>query len=75
MISWDPSFPSQKRITSGKKLRTGTSWRPGRKAWRRACNQASPNLFVRVFGVDRDLPKGHPDRKTFSDVVEVVPIH
>lgn len=74
MISWDPGFPKTKRITSGKKPRTRTSWRPGSKAWRRACNSANPDLCIRVFAVDRDVATSHPDRKTFSDDVEVAPI-
>jgi len=36
-----------------------------------AADPFSPELFIRVLGVDRDIPKSDPVRKTYSQVVEV----
>jgi hypothetical protein len=69
LISWNPSFPKKQRITSGDKLMGKTQWRPSRKKWRRACNKAHPDLYVRVFGVDRNVGKKNPWRKTRSNLV------
>jgi hypothetical protein len=50
-----------------------TTWTPPVKAWRRACDSAGGTLYIRVLGVDRDLPRGSPHRKTYSQVVQVTP--
>jgi len=68
-ISWDPAFTKGMRVTSGKTLLSGTQYRPGLKKWRKVCNNAGAEVFIRVFGVDRNVAKSDPNRKTFSDVV------
>jgi hypothetical protein len=76
-IAADPSFAKGTHITSGDQLLEKASWMPGRKKWSRACalaesrNPANPLLYIRVKGIDRDLPKRDPNRKGFSQVVEV----
>jgi hypothetical protein len=73
-LGWDPGFPKGTRVTSGKRLLTSSSWTPPAKKWRRACMEAlaadpgNPVLYIRVFGVDQDVPKGHPGRKNIGNV-------
>lgn len=55
------------RITSVKDLLRGSQWKRGKEAWRKVCNNAGPDVFVRVFGVDRNVGKNDPLRKTFSN--------
>ncbi len=74
-ISWDPAFAKGTRITSGKKLLSRKAWRPGAKAWRRTCNNASPYLYIRVFGEDVNIGKRSPIRNVMSAPVQVEPVH
>ncbi len=71
MISWDPAFARGTKITSGKELIRRAAWTPGRKQWRNACNNAGSNLYVRVFGVDRNAGRKSAYRKTRSQTVMV----
>jgi len=68
-VSWDPAFPKGQRITSGDALLKSSQWKPGADAWRRFCNNAGADAFIRVFGVDLQRGKNHPLRKTFSNEV------
>ncbi len=74
-VSWDPAFPRGERITSGRELLKRKSWRPGARAWRRACNNASPYLYIRVFGEDVNIRKSSPIRKVMSEPVQVEPVY
>jgi hypothetical protein len=71
MISWNPNFPTNQRVTSGETLLRKPRWRPSLRKWRRACDNAYPYLWIRVFAVDLDVRKSNPNRKTFSNVVQV----
>jgi hypothetical protein len=71
MISWDPAFAQGGKVTSGKELIRRAAWTPGRKQWRNACNNAGPDLYVRIFGVDRNVGKKNANRKTRSQTVKV----
>ena len=76
-IGWDPGFGTGHQVTSGDTLLGKTYWTPSAKKWRKACanalavNPADPTLYVKVFGVDRDLPKSDPARKIDSGIVQV----
>jgi hypothetical protein len=70
-LSSDGRFPSRETVTSGKPLLSGRSWRVPRTIWRDACRLADSSLFIKVLGVDTDLPDGDPARKTFSQRVKV----
>jgi hypothetical protein len=74
-IGWDPSFAPKTFVDSGDRLLTGTSWTPARQEWKRACQRATRNgssqLYLRVYGVDRDAPPSDPLRTKFSPVVTV----
>jgi hypothetical protein len=74
-ISWDPAFAKGARITSGKELLKKKAWRPGAKTWRRACNNAAPYLYIRVFGQDLNIRKKSPIRNVMSEPVEVEPMY
>jgi hypothetical protein len=71
MIAWDPAFARGGKITSGKKLIKRAAWTPSRKLWRKACNNAGTDLYVRIFGVDRNVGKKNVHRKTRSQTVKV----
>jgi len=73
-VSWDPGFPKEDRISSGDELLRKTSWTVGPRKWQRACSHVdpmSPVLYIKVLGVDRDVPKSDPRRRAFSDVIVV----
>jgi hypothetical protein len=71
MISWDPGFPKNMRITSGAELSRRSRWKPSQKQWQRACNNASPDLYIRVFGVDNQLGNRSTHKGTRSNTVMV----
>ena len=68
-VSWNPAFPKAQLITSGDVFLKGSQWKPGADAWRRFCNHAGADAYVRVFGVDLGVGKNHPLRKTYSNEV------
>jgi hypothetical protein len=78
-IGSSPAFERGTRISSGNSWLRDTSWTPGRKRWRRACRKAvaadpfnpNPALYIRVRGKDRELRKKDPNRRTYSQVVQV----
>ena len=77
LIASDPNFTSGTQVTSGDRLLTSTTYTPPPKKWKSACkkalsvNPSSPVLYIKVLGVDVDVPKSDPNRKTFSQVVQV----
>ena len=70
MISGNQNFPKRMRITSGSTLIKKNRWKPGRKLWRRACNNEMGSLWIRVFGIDKHLGNKHPNRRTLSQRLE-----
>ncbi|MBI3447899.1 MAG: hypothetical protein HY049_03105 [Acidobacteria bacterium] len=70
-VSWDPMLAGKKKISSGSALLTATSYAFPAKKWLRACANGGSGLYVAVFGIDRDLPKGNPLRKAFTPIVSV----
>ncbi len=76
-ISWDPGLQSDRSISSGDKLLTGTSWSPPRLKWRKACRQAvkvspgNPALYIRVRGQDRDRGGRDAAGATWTAVTQV----
>lgn len=76
-ISPDPGFLRGKTVTSGDTLLKTSSYTPPGRKWRSACKKAvladpnNPILTFGVQGIDRDLPKRDPNRKTFSQHVQV----
>jgi hypothetical protein len=74
-ISWDPAFAKGTVVASGRELLKGKSWRPAAKAWRKACNNAAPYLYIRVFGQDLNIGKKSPIRKVMSDPAQVEPVY
>ncbi len=76
-ISWDPLFQSDARVSSGDTLLRGTSWSPPRLKWLKACRQAvkvdpaSPVLYVRVRGTDKDRGSRDPARTSWTLATQV----
>jgi len=76
-FSGDAAFTKAKRVSSGSTLFVLNSYTPPVKKWKRACDKAiaanpgAHQMFIRVFGVDAQAPSGDPNRKTFSQVVNV----
>jgi hypothetical protein len=78
ILASGPTFRVPTQVTSGTKLLTGTtSYAIPAAKWRRACKKAiagstsTPELFVKVVGVDATLPLGAADRRGITPVVEV----
>jgi len=71
-VAWDPAFPKAQRITSGDVLLKVSQWKPGADAWRRFCNNAGADAYLRVFGVDLQRGKNHPLRTTYSNEVAAI---
>jgi hypothetical protein len=69
-IASDPNFTQGLLLTSGKKLKKGGTWRPSTKKWKKVCRSGAPDLFVRLFGVDNDVPKGSPGWTNHSQVIQ-----
>jgi len=65
-VSWLPTFPEEKRVTSGDTLLKTTSWRVPAKKWRNLCSRANPVLYIKVL--DRSKSTGV---KESSEVVAV----
>jgi hypothetical protein len=76
-ISWDPDFRKKRRVSSGRRMLTATSWSPPRLKWRKACRQAAkanpanPVLYIQVKGRDVDSPRRDTARKTLSEIAQV----
>ena len=68
-VSWNPTFPSTQRITSGDTLLKTPSWTVPLKKWSRVCGHAGASAYIRVLGVDRDVPETDPSRKFKSPTV------
>lgn len=49
-ISWDPNFAGKRKVTNGDTFIKTTSWIVPAKKWKKACTNATPDLYIRVFG-------------------------
>jgi len=49
-IAWTPLFNGKLKVTSGKTLLKTNFWTVTPKKWIKACANANPNLFFRVYG-------------------------
>lgn len=72
-IGTTAAFTTQ--VTSGDTLLRAPTWTIPGKKWTSLCNKAGANLYIRIKGVDVDLPKTNPARKTLSATVEVTKQH
>jgi hypothetical protein len=64
-ISWLSSF--SKRVTSGDKLLRTTSWTLTPKSWNAVCSRATTTIYIKILGVDVNVPKSNPNRKAFTN--------
>lgn len=76
-ISPEPTFPKKRRVTSGDRLLDTATWTPTSRQWDLACRNAyrvrpgSPKMYIRILGVDSDLPKKNRDRKIYGPPTKV----
>jgi hypothetical protein len=63
-IAWDAGFASTKRVTSGSTLLKKTSFLVPATKWTTVCKNASPDLFLKIFGKNSSNGKSF-----FSSVV------
>jgi len=49
-VGWTQFFTGKTKVSSGKKLLKTTSWTMPASKWAKACSNANPNLFFRVYG-------------------------
>jgi len=76
-FSPDPAFPKGNRVSSGSTLLKTPTYMPPAKKWLNACKKAiatnpgSPGLFIKVFGIDKNLSKKDPARKRDTPTVHV----
>jgi len=77
-IGSSPGFEKGTFVTRGDLLIRDDTYTPPPKKWASACKKAiaadpnNPEIFVKVFGVDAEISKRDPFRKTFSAVVGMV---
>lgn len=73
----NPAFTAGTMVTSGDTLLSATSWTPGTKKWKKACtlaknaNPGAPVLYIRIKGVDKQIPAGHPGKTTYAGPLQV----
>ncbi len=70
-VSWDPNLAGKTKVSSGGNLLRSASYTVPLKKWLRACANAGQGLYIAVYGLDRDLPKGDPLREAFTPTVMV----
>jgi hypothetical protein len=69
-VSTNPTFATQK-INSGKKYLTATSYRFSAAKWASICAKATTALYIKVLGIDGNVPSSNPLRKLYSPTVPV----
>ena len=69
-ISWDATFRKGTRIASPQLVGI-TSYVPTPTQWQKTCRSNASALYIRLLGVDLQLPKKDPARKTISDTTQV----
>jgi hypothetical protein len=83
-IKWDPGTFDQYSVfvgvepdfkgmvvTSGKALLTAPSFTLAPAQWDALCAQATSSFFIKVMGIDTNIPASAPGRKIVSSVVAV----
>jgi len=72
-INTNSGFVAAKGITSGKSLLKTTSWHVPKAAWVSLCRKATNGggLFIKIHGIDVDVPAKDPLKRFFSPVVPV----
>jgi hypothetical protein len=73
-MSRDDTFIKAGTVSSGDERITTGTWTPRAGKWQRACNKIdpqNPEMYIKVKGIDRDLPKWNINRKQSSPVVKV----
>jgi hypothetical protein len=76
LLSWDPRFDPERRVSSGERLLGVPAWSPPARRWRRACARAvaaepaDPRLYIKVLGVDDAAAAESPGRRSFGNVAE-----
>jgi hypothetical protein len=68
--SWTTSFSRSNTVTSGSSLLKSTSWVVPKKKRKKLCQHQV--LYLRVYGVDRDVSKSHPLRKRMGPLRTIV---
>lgn len=68
-VSSEPSFLGKRKITSGKKLLSLASYTFSATKWKAICAKATSTLYVKVLGMDLELPKRDPLKKHYSPIV------
>jgi len=68
-VSWSRKFVGTHTITSGDTMLDVDSWTVPRKKWRKVCDNMWASIYIRVLGVDRDVPDSDPSRKFKSPTV------
>lgn len=69
VASWRPTFPVEKRITSGDGWLTNTSWTIPSRKWHTLCVAAGQQVYFKIVGVDTDVPPESPRRRETSSIV------
>jgi hypothetical protein len=63
----DPAFTM--KVSSGDTLLRGTAWRIPAKKWKTICRWPGSSVYIRVKGVDLQIPAGRPGRTTTSTAI------
>src|SRR5262249_22917703 len=66
-VSWVPTFA--KRVGSGKTWLKTASWRVPVSKWTSVCGHGSSVAYIKVLGIDVNLPKKNPARRAYSNTV------
>jgi len=71
-IGTNSAFTKGTFVTSGKAIST-SSWHATVKAWSKICAKAvdGGTLFLRIQGIDTNVPNSNPLKKFFSPIVQV----
>ena len=70
-VSADPAYGSKLSINSGDSLLKVPAWTIPANKWKNICDKATTNLYLRVYGVDNDVPGSDPTRTAISPGVIV----
>ncbi len=69
-VAWDPTFRKATRIQSPQ-LTGIYGFVPSPTQWRKLCNSRSLSFYVRLLGMDLQMPKRDPARRTISPITDV----
>jgi hypothetical protein len=68
-LSNDPAFPKGNVVTSGKPKKNITSYTLPAGKWNKLCDMAGTTVYVKVMGIDLNVPKKNPKRKAYRATV------